>query len=194
MASIIDSARNLFVNHPRLVRIRNSGKPIEILVAETDGPKAAATKKLWIRFVSFVDDPFDRTKVSFDAYLSESYSALAERTFDAIDPTVAQYVRGTSSAPGGLGRIVPWAEGTGDDAPGAEPFVIESLPHGNPEVVGIVMARSAAEAARLCGFSDTKNPFRDRPVYRGRISQDADAGSNLLQVTRLRNLPKFPLR
>lgn len=194
MASIIDGARNVLINHPRLVRIRQSGKPMEILVAVSDDPRANTTRKLWIRFVSFLDaDPFDRTKVTFDAYLSESYNALAERTFDGIDPEVTQYVRGTTAAPGGHGRIVPWAEGTGDEAPGAEPFVIEWLPHGNPEIVGIVFARSEAEAARRCEFTDTKNPYRDRPVYKGSLSGDPDASSKLVQVTRLRDLPKFPL-
>lgn len=194
MAVFIEGPRNLVVDHARLARIRNSGKPMEVRVAITAGRHIPATQKLWLRFVTLeISDPFDPTKIVFDGYLGNSYLAL-EKTLDLFDASAVQYVRGTTSAPAGHGQVTPAPEGTGDEAPGAEPFMIERLPHGNPEVVGIVMARSEVEAAMLCGFSDTKNPFRDRPVYRGRISQDADAGSNLLQVTRLRDLPKFPPR
>lgn len=193
MASIIEGARNLFVSHPRLVRIRASGKPMEILVAESDDARAAATRKLWIRFVSFADDPFDRTKLSFDGYVSESYSVLAERTFDEIDAKASQYVRGTTSAPGGHGKIVPWAEGTGDEAPGAEPFVIEWLNRtGFEEIVGIVTARSEGEAARLCGFCLTDRHVGDRAVYMGPTAKDGNPVP--VRLTRLRDLPKFPLR
>lgn len=192
MTRIIDASRKISINYPRFVRIRKSGKPMEVFFAETDETRNDPTRKIWIRFVSFVQEALpDLALISFDGYLSESYSALAERTFDKIDSTMAQYVRGSILPPFGTGTISPWVEGTGDSAPGAEPFVIIHGETGVRQVLGHVLARSAQEAATRCGFVKTRHDWEGYPVYRGKISADGEL--TRIQLIPLRDLPKFPL-
>lgn len=194
MARIINGPSNAVIDYPRLVRIRKNGKPMQIRVVKTDGLEGDPSRQLWIRFVSFVEGaPHNPASLSFDGYLSESYASLEERTFDEIDPATAQYVRGTMIPPSHLGMIAPWAEGTGGEAPGAEPFVIEWLNRtGFEEIVGVVTARSEGEAARLCGFCLTDRHVGDRAVYMGPTEKDGNPVP--VRLTRLRDLPKFPLR
>ncbi len=108
MARLIEEPRNVTLSYGRLVRIRRNGKPMEIVVRPATDEPGSAPRTLWIRFADF-DSEQEKTvtALSFTGYLSDSYAALEEKPFDALDPDRTQPVRGSIDVPMGTGQMRP---------------------------------------------------------------------------------------
>ncbi|MEI6511367.1 MAG: hypothetical protein WCO25_05005 [Candidatus Uhrbacteria bacterium] len=108
MARLIDAAHNTVLSYPRLVRIRGNGKPMEVVVRPNADEPGSAPRTLWVRFATFDSEPETTvTALSFTGFLSDSYAALEEKSFDALDPDRTQLVRGSIDVPMGTGQIRP---------------------------------------------------------------------------------------
>jgi len=120
MATLINEAGRILIDYPRVVRIRRSGKPMQIgIVPNGVAMDPKSVPRLWIRFVRIDENPErDDTTLRFSGYLAETYGTLEEKPFDALNPTLTQYVTGTISLGTNEGTIAPAAEDPPGDATG----------------------------------------------------------------------------
>ncbi len=165
--------------------------------AET-GPDDSLYAVVWIRPVEFApaaDIRWNRDevkRVTAWGFAAPRAEDLIDKTIDALDPERTTFVELHFDLTSEVWcRVVA---GNPDRAKtvGAEPFVIERLTKDDFEPAGTVLARSEAEAARLCKFVAFKHPIRDRTTYSGRLSVDGEV--DVVRLTRLRDLPKLPFR
>jgi len=108
MARIIGGAHGITLSYPRLIRVRGNEKPMEVVVLPNADEPDSAPRTLWVRFVIFDSEPEKIvTALSFVGFLSDSYAALEDKPFDALDPDRTQCVQGSIDVPMGTGQIRP---------------------------------------------------------------------------------------